>query len=468
MVSTTADWHHNSQMNMSYATHSQAKAVNQVQTSRRAHDLTVSDSLEMYNEVYRSLEQKVKNTHRLVEKLQARGNSVEKSIADTKASLVKLEEAFHAKDAPLQLCTWRMEQREKRPLREQVRDPVEMALEEEKQALVDCQRKLAEACRKTKQTIAALENKLSDINQDLDQKHQALSVDEMCLRTTHRSWQTVVQRTPLQRTANPGAPTSPPERMPSAGRKRTTSAQVAMLEGNRNEMQRQQEATKLCQAVATREEGAKELREENNKLIGRTARSADEAVSKAERMMKDRIGENQALRKRLTHEIQETQNKINITKDTLSETKVQLKNLTEPIELTSACASWRKQRATKEHILDKVSTGVSEHQGVLLKCHEELRGHNRQEKANLQDLTERRERLKEDLRDKTTALHIDLNCLAHEVMTLNGRPGQALSKSKLGRAMKIDPNFVPMPSVTSCFASPGMQGSGAISAREPR
>ena len=39
------------------------------------------------------------------------------------------QDALVAKDAPLTLCTWRMEQRERRPLKEQVRDGVEVCLE---------------------------------------------------------------------------------------------------------------------------------------------------------------------------------------------------------------------------------------------------------------------------------------------------------------------------------------------------
>lgn len=42
---------------------------------------------------------------------------------------MKLQEALAAKDPPLALVMWRMEQREKRPLREQVRDTVEVCLE---------------------------------------------------------------------------------------------------------------------------------------------------------------------------------------------------------------------------------------------------------------------------------------------------------------------------------------------------
>lgn len=82
-----------------------------------------------YNELHSSLEQKVKTSQRLVEKLQLRAQSVENSVQHTKQTLMKLEDALVAKYAPLTLCAWRMEQRERRPLREQVRDAAEVCLE---------------------------------------------------------------------------------------------------------------------------------------------------------------------------------------------------------------------------------------------------------------------------------------------------------------------------------------------------
>ena len=104
------------------------------------------------------------------------------------------QDALVAKDAPLTLCTWRMEQRERRPLKEQVRDNVEVCLEVrrnsfhrllhcltwprnivdflsmlmptkvEKATLIDAQRKLKDFIKKTKATIHALESDL--INYD--------------------------------------------------------------------------------------------------------------------------------------------------------------------------------------------------------------------------------------------------------------------------------------------------------------
>ena len=49
----------------------------------------------------------------------------------SRQSLLKVEEALEAKEAPLNLCAWRLEQRERRPLREQVRDAAEVCLEVE-------------------------------------------------------------------------------------------------------------------------------------------------------------------------------------------------------------------------------------------------------------------------------------------------------------------------------------------------
>eukprot|EP00928_Gymnodinium_smaydae_P070569 TRINITY_DN54379_c0_g1_i1.p1 TRINITY_DN54379_c0_g1~~TRINITY_DN54379_c0_g1_i1.p1 ORF type:complete len:493 (+),score=122.89 TRINITY_DN54379_c0_g1_i1:89-1480(+) len=449
---TTQEWHNGSQMNMSSAFAAQNKAHRQIDQSRRAHEMTVGDSLEMYNDLHGSLEQKVRTTHRLVDKLTKRGESVARSIDQSKQSLAALEAAFQAKDAPLQLCMWRMEQREKRPLREQVRDNVETSLEEEKHVLMDTQRRLAEAIKRTKQMIALLDGKLEEVTNDVEQKVQALSVDEMCLRTTHRSWQSVVE-SPAARTTGFGGG----GRIPSAGRRNGTRPQVDISVGSKNEVTRQQEAVRLAQQAQGREEDAKDLREESHKLIQRCERVAEEALRKSERMMQERINENQQMRKRLATEISETQMKIDHTKNTIADTKSQIKALEEPIELTSTCHAWRKQRANKEHILDPVSARLSEHQTMLLRANEELRAHNRHERGILQDLQERRDRLKEDLRDKTTSLHIDLNCLSHESNSHYGRSQSTgrirshgspnLSRNKLGRAMKIDPTFVPMPNV---------------------
>lgn len=431
---TTQEWHQHTAYNLSQAQLAHKIAAKQCFDSRRAQEETMSDNLTMYGELHTTLEQKVNNSHRLVEKLQKRADSVEQSLQQTRQSLAVVDACFRAKETPMSLCTWRMEQRERRPLREQVRDAVEVALEMEKAVLVDAQKRLRDALKRTKTVMASLEGKLEEVRNDIEEKTQALGVDEMCLRTAQRSLQTVMGR----------SPSSPPSsRLPSAVSRRGPKREVALQEGVRNEVSRQQETIRLVQSAANQEEAAKAAREDNQKLIAHCERAADEATAKSERALQERISDNQQMRRRLEGEIKETHSKIEHTKQTMSDTRSQLKALSEPIELTATCSSWRQHRATREHITDPVSSRLQEHQLALLRSHEELREHHHSEKAILQDLQERRDRLKEDLRDKTASLHIDLNCLTHEAALVNGKPGKNLSKFRLGRAMKVDASFVP-------------------------
>jgi len=431
---TTEEWAQHAGLNMTQAKSAQFQAHTQCNTSRRAHDTTVCNNLSMYDALHSSMNQKVKNSYRLIEKLQKRADSIESSMQKTNASLVMMEKALRDKDVPLQLCVWRLEQREKRPLREQVRDAVEVALEDEKAALMETQRRLSDGIKRTKAMINELKQALDEVRGDVEQKMQALSVDEMCLRSTERSMHAVVERTPPPNSARSG-------RSPNS--LKLSRHQVALQESSKNEVIRQQEAERLNRNCLNAEENAKALREDSAKLAQRCEAVAADSQGKSEKRMQERIQENQSMRRRLEGELRETMGKIDHTKNTMSETRYQIKALEEPIELTSSCASWRKQRANREHITDPVSTTLQEHRMTVLTHQQELLGHHQQEKSHLKELQDRRERLKEDLRDKTSALHIDLNCLTHEAMRLNGKTTTSLSEQKLSRAMKVDRAFVP-------------------------
>ena len=319
----------------------------------------------------------------------------------------------------------------------------------EKTTLIDAQGKLKEFIKKTRAAITSLEGKLEELRYDIQQKSQALSVDELCLRTTSRSLETVSERSTFLRQGGQGASSgcSGSRNLPSKIRGGAQSArhEVASQEGSRNEILSQQEALRLNHSAIHREQAAKELREEASKLIQRVARAAEDATAKTDKSMKDRVNENQQMRRRLESELRETCNQINVTKNTIQDTKTQIRSLEEPMELTSTCASWRQQRASREKTQDPVSSTLQQHQMILLRCHEDLRQHHQNEKNILQELQEKKEQLKEDLQDKTCALHIDLNCLTHEATCLNGKPSPAISRQRLPKAMKVDPTFVPTP-----------------------
>lgn len=434
---TASEWHQNSTLNMTQAQQSHRKANKQNDASRKAHEETMNDNLSMYSDVQSSLKQKVQTSYRLIDALQKRADSLENSIQQQQGSLAQLEAALRAKDPPMQLCLHRMEQRERRPLREQVRDTPEVALEAEKATLTDTQRRLGDAIRRTKAMVGELEAKLKEVRHDLEHKGQALGIDEACLRTAQRSHQQMLElaKTPLS-----------PLRSPLAQKGHT--AQASLQESSRNELNRQQEALRLSQQAASCEEVARVQRDDNKLLAARCQKAADDARAKTEHALQERINENQQMRRRLEAEIRETGGRIDHTRSTISETRAQIKALDEPADLTTTCSSFRKQRATKEHISDPVTTKLAEHQLVVIRAREELSSHHQQEKSNLQELHERRERLRDDMRDKTAALYIDLNCLTHEAAHANGKPTTFLSKNKVSRAMKIDSRFVPTPGAT--------------------
>jgi len=451
---------------MDHARTMQDHAHKQNESSFQAHEMTMGDNVSSYNDVQSSMKQKVHNSYRLIDTLQKRAGSLENSIMQAQTSLADLEDALRAKDPPMQLCMHRLEKRERRPHRELVQDKAETKLEDEKLVLMDTQKRLSDSIKRTKNMIHDLEGKLKEVRHDLDHKTQALGIDETCLRSTMRSYQTVMELT--GRAA-----------MSPAGRKalghRNNGAQAAMQESHKNELHRQQDTAKLNQAAAALEEQNRALREDSKKMIVRCQKAADDAVASSEHSLQERVNDSHQMKRRLEAELASTDNKIDHTRNTIAETRAQIKALDEPIDNTSTCQSYRQQRATREHIVDPVTTNLNRHQQMVLRARDDLVAHNEKEKDNLRELQERRDRLNDDIRDKTSALHIDLDCWSHSTAGHhNGKPSMHLSKTKLNRALKVDPRFVPIPgAVTASYSmsprGPGMKvgrtGSMPLSAR---
>lgn len=411
---TPGEWHSHANSTMATAYSTQVKALKQMDSSKKAHRECLMENLAQYQDLNQSLESKVKASQRLVDKLQNRVKSVESSIASMKDSHVQLLAALKAKEGPVSLCAWRMEQREKRPLREHVRDHVELALEEERAVLVDTQRKLNDAIKMTISMIALLEGKREELRHDIQQKSQALTVDELCLRTTHQTWHSQIMSQSAPASPRGGSSAASGGRMsPTSPSARRTGRTASIEESNRNEVNRHQEARRLYNSAQSREEAAKELREDSQRLISRCEKLACEAAAKTERALQDRVHEIQQMRRRLESEARETRKKEEHTKSTISETRSQIQSLEEPMALCSTHSSWRKQRACNEQILDPVETRLEEQKRQLMKTTEALRNHRQLEKTILNELRGQLERLKEDLKDKTAALNIDLNCLTH-------------------------------------------------------
>jgi hypothetical protein len=373
----------------------------------------------MYQDLHGTLEGKVQTSHRLIDKLEARSKSLQQNIEATKASLGQLEIAYREKEEPLKLCAWRMEQRQKRPLKEHIRDQVEIALEEERVSLAETQRKLQDAMVVTKNIISILVEKGEELKIDIDQKLQALSVDELCLRTAARSW---------THSASSRVPTSRGSTAIAAQRRTASSGGSDVLASGRNEINRQNDARVNDVAARRREEAAVELRKDNEILVQRCEKTAKDCLRKTEKGLQERVTEVKQMRKRLENELRETQRMVNHTMSTISETQSQIHAIQEPIALCSTHASWRKQRADAEMPLDPVDNQLESQKQKLMQATEELRSHRQNKKNILTQLGEQGERLTEDLKDKTLALNIDITCLEKKG-TMGSRGGTGRSQA---------------------------------------
>jgi len=404
---TTQIWQHHAGLNMTKAQQAQLAAEVQCDTSRKAHIEAGHNNLGMYGEVTDSLEKKVQTSHNLLEALRWRAGILSNSLMTLRQSLAKLETAMLAKEAPLKFCMWHIEERKARPRRELVRDIVEEHLEEEKATIMDTQRKLSDATRRTKSRISDLEAKLQEVRQDIDNKTQAVGLDEMCLRSANGSFNTVLMHT---------------ERPLSAGRTAKYSKwkrpddHPALRESRNNELVRERKVAYLVGATEKQDEGVKSFCEDQDRLIIQCARSVEDAATRAEQAVQVRLKENQDMRFRLERELKETEAKIDATMNTISETRFQITALEEPVELAGLCGSWRNRRTDPERISDPVSTRFQDHSAAAVKARRELVLHQQSIHSKLQHLQECRDHLAEDIADKLTAYNIDQHCLSNRSM----------------------------------------------------
>jgi hypothetical protein len=308
--------------------------------------------------------------------------------------------ALHEKKAPMALVARRMEERQKRPLREHVRDQVEIALEEEQNTLADAQKKLTNSIVMTKNMINLLKEKLEDLRADIESKMQALSVDELCLRTTHRSWIA---------TADSCTPTS----RVSTGARLTGAQSAATQLSQRNEIKRTRETKSHDTHARKHEEASADLREENQLIVQRSSKASKDAKAKTEKCLQERVSEMRQMKKRLEIQLKTTEQKADSTQATSNETQYSIHQIQEPIALTATHTSWRKQRSQNEQIIDPVEKQLEHQKLKLMSASEELRGHRHTERRLITALGEQIERLREDLREKNHALSIDVACLEY-------------------------------------------------------
>lgn len=411
-----AEWHNSTANNLQMAMRAQKLADEQHSRSYMSHETTRTSNVNEYQNVHNNFSHKVDTTNSLSQVLQERIASVNTSINLSRQSLAALQTAHQAKQAPLQLCVWRMEQRAQRPKRELVRDPCEIALEEEKDTLCDAQSKLARNADQTERMLLALNKMLADLTHDLENKNHSLSIDRKCMGTLHRTWPTAgagglgssMQRTPRSSTAFAGAMALGATHELPLMFDRTDAGRAT--DNAQNEELRQQQTVRLTQTAKELERNALSLRDDSDNLIQKTNQDCAFAKKQVEHALDMRISETQTLRNHLENAIHESSTSIAKMMSCNATTQANLDSHNEPADLFATRTKFRQQRMPRENIGDPVKTSLDRHAESLKMNHSHLQGCYNSESDAISNLQNIKSVCEGDLADKMAALQIDLRC----------------------------------------------------------
>jgi len=445
-----AQWRHATAHNLVNAQAASNGADHHHVMSLKSHNSTRYDNMQQHQTVNRAFILKMSQTKRLTETLTVRLHSVEGSIMESRKSLVDLQEAYHAKKAPLQLCDWRLERRAARPEREKKRDNFEIALDTEKEVLEAAQKQLQVSIKKSDIMIQNLVKTHELLKHDLQVKSKALLIDQDCLQAAD-SWGTRTFHAPLQEAAT----------------EEKSSLPVAILYSNRHEEQehrRQYDTINRVKAAKRQEVAAKELREESVNVMKSTASACNTAQLKVQRAMQDNIGELQHMRKRLESAIHQSEDKMMQTTSTLRQTAAEISSHNAPCNLAETRLKLRGQRPERENISDPVRDALDQQVEALKKNMETLDVRHNYEKDALMKLSEEKEKLEADLSDKMKALYIDLECQKKSIQVQSSYQSPADVKKAMSRTLNSLGASYP---VTQAMGTKGSPVKSASATRSP-
>jgi hypothetical protein len=419
------EWNHGTVANLGNSVNSMWNADWQMRQSQQSHMQTQKDNLRNYQAAHRATERKVDATTKLSAHLQHRIQCTQQSISLSKQNLQALHNAMEAKIPPLQLCTWRMEQRSMRPQRELVRDPAEIAIESEKDVLVGARDQLQNACDKTERMIQALSKSFDELEHDLHNKTHSLGIDDKCFGTQHRSWPHSGRQAAKLAATQQGGHVQDMDLAASA-----TMGSMKGMNGTRDfgmnetgrvdhahtctnieqEEQRHHHTMGLMNTSADLERAAQKLREECQRLMQKTQRDSEIAKNNSENTLQKRINDTKDLRNKLSYTIEDTAKKIDKLRQCNDLTGLNLDSHLEPRDLYSKKNKLRATRLPRENIGDPVKTTLDKHATQLKNNFNHLSDTFNEEMTNLAELERMKAAMDLDLKDKTTALQIDLKC----------------------------------------------------------
>lgn len=359
--------------------------------SEKARKYTSAQNVKQEQLVTAALNKKVSQSQGLVRLLKDQIQVLKDSVASAHVSHVELQEALYAKNAPYELCCWRLERRATRPERELKRDSFELALEQEKQALISAKHRLQLCADRTSDMVRSLGRSLKELEDDLEKKKQAVQIDGDCIHAAkgHRT-------------------------MTAALEDRTTyiwpDEAVYSKEHAENDGKREFDTRLRIQRARKFEQTAKILKDECTCLMKTIDDSCAASHANTHKRMRESIAELRFMRKELTQALEATKDRTSQTANTLCLTAGEINKQDEPFHLAVTRRKLRQQRYQSERINDPVSNALDNQAVAMQKNMNSLLNRHGAEASALNRLHADRAKLEADIEDKTKALLIDLDC----------------------------------------------------------
>lgn len=425
-------------------------ADEQYQASAKSHFQTRLDNVTQYQNVQRNFNKKIGVTRKLKEQVDVRVQSMAQAGRAVQRCLTELLETKHSLDGPRQLCSWRLEQRAMRPARELIRDNLEIALEEEHEALLKGQRLLQLKADQTEGLLSQLQSLHRELKSDGEYKAGSMSIDKQCVDTKHQTWPGTARVslglnhwTACEVPEVPQTAALPPliATHSADGTHKTSMVHKANCE--HEELMRQEDTLMRIRHARDLERDAEDYREQAEEVRRQVLASTKGALKRVQEEMRKRIAATQAMKKRVEFLVSETKARIGLLTQSMTRTGSQMQSHAEPLHLCAIRESIRSRRVKHEDIADPVASAMDEHKIHLKQNHDELEECRQNEVEMLQDLENMRHQLESDLRDKVEALSIDVRCQKHGCFGKDIQMSSFSSKTSgplSGRSLKIKEN----------------------------
>lgn len=416
-------WKSASEANCAKSLRVQHASDDQFTKSLQGHQYTWHDNVKQYQNVHNNFLRKLDVTKQLRDLLHERISSLTDTLEEAKQSLTALQVACAAQDEPTQLCGWRLQQKARVPARERVRDAFEVALEKERDTLVEAQAKLREGCESTQVMIKKLTACRTELQEDLQEKLHSMSTDQRCAHTGHKTWphygRARMDRSLLVNAGSmtSGVPLMPGQPDPPAGLGNEDPNHASNVVRNlAEEEKRQADTAKRINQASDCERQSMERVEANQQLLSRTQKKCSLAQHHVEDALAQQITNTTALRTQLEKSLQDTDKKINMLLEAMHKTAANLRAHAEPGHLCNVRNKYRGERTYKEHINDPVTTAIDKQSFSLTENHAHLEKCRADEEQALRELEEAKDTLESDIRDKTKALEISIMCQSFAVL----------------------------------------------------